>query len=111
MFIAPYYFATQHDLSSVLPCELPRKRPEGLSPEGAYAFQCESENDARLIAVSGVEYHMLDLEATAIPCPSTCRRQVDEAAISSRPVEILVPKIVADRETAVRATIWMPDGG
>jgi hypothetical protein len=89
----------------------PRELVESLSPECAYAFQVEGENEARFVAVSGVERYVLDLEATTIPGPSTCRRQANETTISRLAVEKLVSKIVADAKSAVRAVRPITDGG
>src|SRR5262245_36000096 len=84
---------------------------ESLSPECAYAFQGERENEARFVAVSGVEGYMLNLEATTIPGPSARRRQVNETTISRLTVEKLVSKIVADAKSAIRAVRPITDGG
>ena len=73
-----------------------------MSPECAYAFQGERENEARFVSVSGVEGYVLDLEATTIPGPSARRRQVNETTISRLTVEKLVSKIIADAKRAVR---------
>src|SRR5262249_39822052 len=89
----------------------PRELAKSLSPECAYAFQGERENEARFVAVSSVESCVLDLDATTIPCPSACRRQVNETTISRQTGEKLVPKIVADAKRAVRAVRPITDGG
>src|SRR5215510_11667507 len=88
-----------------------RELVESLSPECAYAFQGECKNEARFVAVSGVEGYMLDLEATTIPGPSACRRQVNETTIFRLTVEKLISKIVADAKSAVRAVRPITDGG
>ena len=88
-----------------------RELVESLSPECAYAFQGERENEARFVSVSGVEGYVLDLEATTIPGPSARRRQVNETTISRLTVEKLVSKIVADAKRAVRAVRPITDGG
>src|SRR5262245_49752268 len=88
-----------------------RELVESLSPECAYAFQGECKNEARFVAVSGVEGHVLDLEATTIRGPSACRRQVNETTISRLTVEKLVSKIVADAKSAVRSVHPITDGG
>jgi len=87
-----------------------RELVESLSPECAYAFQGECKNEARFVAVSGVEGYMLDLEATTIPGPSACRRQVNETTISRLTVEKLVSKIVAEAKRAVRAARPITNG-
>ena len=88
-----------------------RELVKSLSSECAYAFQGEGENEARFVAVSGVERYVLDLEATTIRGPSACRRQVNETTISGLTVEKLVSKIVADAKSAVRAVRPITDGG
>ena len=88
-----------------------RELVESLSPKCAYAFQGERENEARFVADSGVERCVLDLDATTIPGPSACRRQVNETTISSLTVEKLVSKIVADAKRAVRAVRPITDVG
>src|SRR6266542_1496863 len=88
-----------------------RELVESLSPECAYAFQGERENEARFVAVSGVERYVLDLEATTIPGPSACRRQANETTISRLTVEKLVSKIVADAKSSVGAVRPITNGG
>ena len=82
-----------------------------MSPECAYTFQGEGENEARFVAVSGIEGHVLDLDATTIPGPSACRRQVNKTTISRLTVEKLVSKIIAEAKSGVRAARPTADGG
>jgi len=88
-----------------------RELVKSLSPECAYAFQGEREDEAWFVAVSSVEGYVLDLEATTIRGPSACRRQVNETTISGLTVEKLVSKIVADAKSAVRAVGPITDRG
>ena len=90
---------------------MPYELSKSLSPERAYAFQCESEYEARFVTITGIECHVLDLEATTIPCPSARGRQVNETTISRLTVEKLVSKIVTESKSAIRAARPIADEG
>lgn len=81
----------------------PAPLAEIFGSERADAFQGEREQDARFVTESGVECHVLDVQAATIPGPSGRGRQIDENPLSRSAREKSVAQVVADCKAAVWA--------